>query len=179
MKRFFFCLGLTACGYTVASVQTTTGEPYRLEVAPVIEPGIDVDAAAYVSSAVRTAVLRSQGLELGAAGSANGRLTVEILDVQIGLGAFSEPNLRAARYQVSVVLRGRLADASGVSWTSAAVTGTAPFLSPPGRIEALDGAGRRAMERASDEAAQRLVAALMVRLSRIEREASARDGATP
>lgn len=168
MKRVLLCLALAGCGYTVASVRTTGGEPYRLDVAPVVELGVDVDAAGYVASAVRSTILRSQGLELGGAGSANGRLTVEIVDVQIGLGAFSEPNLRAARYQVSIVLRGRLADSGGETWTSAPVTGTAPFLSPPGRIEALDGAGRRALERASDEAADRLVAALMVKLSRIE-----------
>jgi hypothetical protein len=136
-----------------------------LAVAEIRETGVDVDAAGFVSAAVRRAVSRGQGLEL-AGSKAHGELAVEIVDIQLGLGAFAEPGLRAARYQVSISLRGKLTDASGFEWTSAPVTGYAPFFSTPGAIEALDGAGRRALERASDEAAERLIASVMFVLNR-------------
>jgi hypothetical protein len=110
-------------------------------------------------------VARAQGLQL-AGSKAHGTLSVEIVDIQIGLGTFAEPSLRAARYQVSISLRGKLEDAGGFVWTSAPIAGHAPFFSTPGAIEALDGAGRRALERASDEAAERLVASLMFVLNR-------------
>jgi hypothetical protein len=134
-------------------------------VLEVREPGIDVDAAGFVSAAVRRAVSRGQGLQL-AGSKAHGELAVEIVDMQIGLGTFSEPGLRAARYQVWISLRGKLTDASGFAWTSAPITGYAPFFSTPGPIEALDGAGRRALEHATQEAAERLIASLMLVLNR-------------
>jgi hypothetical protein len=130
------------------------------------EVGIDVDAAAYVGASVRRAVARGQGLRISPKSDSHGELEVEIVDIQIGLGSFADPSLRAARYQVVVSLRGKLVDASGFVWNSPSIAGYAPFLSTPGPLEALDGAGRRALERASDEAADRLVAGLMVVLNR-------------
>jgi hypothetical protein len=146
-------------------------------VVEVRETGIDVDAAGYVTTSVRRAVARGQGLELAGA-KPHGELAVEIVDIQIGLGAFAEPGLRAARYQVAISLRGKLKDASGFEWTSAPVTGYAPFFSTPDPIESLDGAGRRALERASDEAAERLIASLMFVLNReVTRIERSRSGA--
>ncbi len=154
-------------------MHTATGEPYRLSVVEVGESGIDVDAGALVSASVRRAVMREQGLTLATGATAHGALAVEIVDIQISLGSFTDPSQRAARYQVVVSLRGRLEDASGFKWVSPAATGYAPFFSTPGPIEALDGAGRRALEQAAEDAGQRLIASLVVVLDRqLEKQAA-------
>lgn len=151
-------VGGAGCGY---SVGRGASGPRTLAVSMTKEPGIDLDAAAMVDNATRRALTRSPSTRLVSQEGADQVLEVELLQVQAGLAPFAEPGLRAAQYQVSVRIKGRVVDSSGRAlWSSATITGEAPFVSTPGSLEALDGARRRALARASDEAADRLVAAL-------------------
>jgi hypothetical protein len=156
------------CGYSAGSFRSS-GEPYRVRIAPIVDrPAVDIDAAGLVATSIRGAILREQGLAL-VNGEPDGLLAVDLVSVDMGIGAFAEPSLRAARYQVTVVVECRLSEDGREVWRSPPIAGVAPFFSPPGRIEALDGASRRALEHASEQAAERAVAALMVTLLRTER----------
>ena len=150
-------LPCASCGYSVGS-RGLGHEPRRVVVAPVREAGIDIDAAALVSSAVRRAITRTPAASLIAAGSGRSTLDVELIDTQKRLAPMADPGQRAAQYRVTVRLRGKLVSPSGRTlWTSAPVDGNAYFVSTPGPIERLDGAGRRALAKAAEEAADRLV----------------------
>lgn len=117
----------------------------------------DVDLAGEIDAAVGRALVRTPNLALTQ--TATTGLEVELVRAGQGLRPLAEPGLRAAEYLAFVVLRGRLIDEAGHTISrSPAVRGEARFLSRPGRIEALDGAGRTAMARAVEQAATRLVA---------------------
>jgi hypothetical protein len=146
------------CGYTVGPAG---GTARAIAVGRMTEPGIDVDAAALVNAAVRHALASSPGTRLVAEDAADETLDIELLNATSGLAPLADPNLRAAQYRALVLVRGKLIDRTGkVTWTSPVITGEAPFLSTPGPIETLDGARRRALSRAADVAAERLVASM-------------------
>lgn len=150
---------LTACGYTTR-VTAPDGGDVVVRVPPVKHPGLDPYAPGVVDRALRRAVARAAGLRF--ADGADAAFHVEVVDVRVGLTPFAEPALRAAQYQAVVVLKGTLQGPTGRrTWGSPAVTGTAPYLSTAGRLEALDGAGRRAVAEAAETAARRLVGALV------------------
>ena len=166
-------VAVTGCGYTTR-VSTPAGDDYGLRVTPVSHPGLDPYAPGLVDHALRRAVARAAGLRVD--DDAAPTLTVEVVDARVGLTAFAEPALRAAQYQAEVVLRGVLVGPSGRRvWGSPLSAGVAPYLSTGGRIEALDGAGRRAMGEAADEAARRLVGHLVRHLR--EHPSDREDGA--
>jgi hypothetical protein len=161
-----FSLALIGCGYTVTSARPD-GEAQRIYVAPIKEPGLHVDTGAMVDEAVRRAVANRAGLLLVREPSSDVTLEVELLTSGAALEAFAEPGLRAGQYRASVQVKGRLVGADGrVRWESPVVSGEAPFLSPPGAIEQLDGAERRSLAAAADTAADRLIAAMCVHLRR-------------
>ena len=136
-----------------------------MSVAPVLESGTDIDAGALVSAAVRRAVARAPATDLVDPDFAQSRLEVELIGASARLAPLAEPGRRAAQYLAVVRLRGRLVDLDGdVLWASPVVAGEAPFLSAAGRIEALDGARRRALKQAAEQAADRLIAGMNVRL---------------
>jgi hypothetical protein len=146
-----------ACGYAVSP-----GAGARaIAVGKVSEPAIDVDAAAMVNAAVRHAIASNPSTRLVSGGAADATLDIELVNSAAALAPLADPNLRAAQYRVVVLVKGRLHDRSGkVIWESPVIVGEAPFLSTPGQVEALDGARRRALSRAADVAAERLVASL-------------------
>lgn len=145
------------------SARAPDGEMIAIAVAPIREPGLDLDAGADVTRAVRLAVARAAGFRLVEESDADRVLHVELLDVNSALAPFAEPSLRAAQYVVRLTLRGTLQDEHG-RWTSPAVVGEGRFLSTPGGVEQLDGANRRALERAAQQAAERLVGTLRFRV---------------
>jgi hypothetical protein len=150
-------LSAASCGYSFAP---RAGAARPIHVAPIAEPGIDVDAAAWVNVAVRHAVARSPSTRLVAREEAYATLEVEMVNSAAALAPLADPGLRASQYHAVLVLRGKLVDKTGrVLWRSEA-TGDVPFLSTPGPIETLDGARRRALQRAAEEAADRLIGAL-------------------
>lgn len=148
-------LGLASCGYTF-------GRDLRpISVAPIKEPGIDVDAAPLLTAAIRHAVARGPGTRLAGEESGAALLQVELLSSTSGLTSFADPAVRAAQYRAVVNVRATLVGANGKTlWQSSVITGEAPYLSTPGAIEKLEGARRRALERAAEDAAERLVASL-------------------
>ncbi|MCK6551040.1 hypothetical protein L6R52_34705, partial [Myxococcota bacterium] len=97
------------CGYSIAG---STRGPLVLDVAPIEERGIDVDAAALVGASLRRTIARGPGTRLGPGPDAT-RLEVELVTAGSSLQAFADPSVRAAQYQEIVELRGRLVDASG------------------------------------------------------------------
>ena len=152
-------LGLlvVGCGYQ-STVARGDGPPRTLRIPPIRETAVDLDAGAMVQRSLLLAAGRVPGLVLVSADAPAPALEAELVAVRSGLSPFAEPNLRAAHYRVVVELQGRLVGLDGrVLFTSAVVHGEAPFYSTPGRIEVLDGAARRALERASEQAAERLV----------------------
>lgn len=149
-----------SCGYQVTA-RGTGAAARAIRVGRIIEPGIDVDAAAMVAGAVRQAIARGPSTRLVRGDAAEAELEVELVNSASALATLADPGLRAAQYRAVVLVRGRLLDKQGkVLWTSTVITGEAPYLSAPGPIEALDGARRRALERAADDAAERLVASM-------------------
>lgn len=157
-------LAALGCGYTTRVVGPGGGD-LLVHVPQVEAPGIDVDAAGLVDARLRRAVARAAGLALAPEVDAQVVLHVEVLEVRAGLSPFAEPALRAAQYEATVRLRGRLARRDGgPAWRSAPVTGRDAYLSTAGPIERLDGAGRRALARAAEDAAERLVAAMVLHL---------------
>lgn len=155
---------LAGCGYS-SRVVAPHGGDLELFVAPVISPGLDVDAAGLVDAELRREVARGRGLSLSAQASAGAELHAELIDVRTQLAPFADPSLRAAQYEVQVSLRARLVRRDGgAPWRSSAVLGRASFLSTGGRLEALDGAGRRALRQAVQQASEQLVAAMSLAL---------------
>jgi hypothetical protein len=132
-----------------------------ISVGPIAEGGIDVDAAVYVDAAVRGAIARSTAAQLVGESRSEARLEVTLVGTDSPLQPFADPGLRAAQYRALVSLTARLISKSGkVLWTSEVITGEAPYLSPDGRIEVLDGMRRTALSRAAEDAAARLVAGM-------------------
>lgn len=156
-------LGGSSCGYT-HRITTPDGRDLPIFVPLVRDPGLDVDAAGLVDGHLRREVARTAGLRLSSDSQSNLRLEVEVVDVRTALAPFAEPGLRAAQYRAVVIVKGRLVDSErGLRWSGTA-TGEAPYLSTGGPIEALDGAGRRALGEAAELATRQLVDALVLRL---------------
>ncbi|MEQ8278881.1 MAG: LPS assembly lipoprotein LptE [Deltaproteobacteria bacterium] len=167
MKRWapLLLLLAAACGYTT-SARRADGTVHTIFVEPIAEPGLDLDAGSDVARAVRLAIARTSGLALADEATADHRLRVEILGVRSSLAPFAEPALRAAQYVVRITLRGVVHDATGVpAWQTPVVTGDSRFMSTPGGVEQLDGANRRTIEQASQEAAERLVTMIEMRFA--------------
>jgi hypothetical protein len=154
---------LAACGYS-SRVATRDGRDVALFVPLVSGAGIDVDVAALVDAELRRAVARSAGMVLAGEGAPL-KLEVAVVDARTELAPFAEPGLRAAQYDAVVVLSGRVIGAGGeVKFEVGPVQGEAPYLSTGGRLEALDGAGRRALGQAGGRAAERLVGVVRLKL---------------
>jgi hypothetical protein len=153
-----FFTALPSCGYSIAP---GAGAARAINVSPIAEQGIDIDAASLVAVAVRHAVARGPSTRLASDQDANETLQVELLNSASSLAVLADPALRAAQNRAMVTVRGRLLDKKGhVIWESAIITCDSPFLSTPGPIETLDGARRRALQRAAEDAADRLVASM-------------------
>lgn len=132
-----------------------------ISVPPVVENGIDVDAAAYLNSALREAVVRSVSFRLVGEDASEATLKVILLGTDAPLLPFADPGQRAAQYRAVVSLKGELISRTGkIIWTSPVITGESHYLSPAGRIEVLDGVRRTALARAAEDAASRLMASL-------------------
>lgn len=132
-----------------------------LSIAPIAEYGIDVDAAAFVDTAVREAIARGASTRLVGAEVAEASLEVTLVGTDSPLLPFADPGQRTAQYRAIVSLRGRLISRTGaVLWASGVISGEAPYLSPSGRIEVLDGVRRTALAHAAEDAASRLYASM-------------------
>ena len=151
----------SGCGYGLARARAPSGiETVHVEVSD--ERGLDVDAAAYVSRAIRAAVARGPALALANESTSDGVLEVKLIDASTPLAPFADPSLRAAQYRAEVRLLATLARADGrVVWRSSLIVAEAPYLSTPGRLEMLDGARRRALEVAARRAAEQLLSSMM------------------
>jgi lipopolysaccharide assembly LptE-like protein len=155
-----FTIALAGCGYSAVPAAGARS----IAIGRLSEPGIDVDAAALVNAAVRHAIASSPSTRLVSRGAADATLDIELLNSASALAPLADPNVRAAQYRAVVLVRGRLLDKRGVLiWESPVIQGDSPFLSTPGPVETLDGARRRALARAADIAAERLVACLVWR----------------
>jgi hypothetical protein len=152
---------VTSCGYSLGA-----RKPQLISVAPVAEQGIDVDAAAYVNTALREAVARSLSARLVEEEASEASLLVTLVGTDAPLLPFADPGARAAQYRAVVSLKGQLISRTGkVLWTSEVINGESNYLNPGGAIEVLDGMRRTALARAAEDAAARLVASLT--LSRV------------
>lgn len=147
---------LAACGYTVGAVRPAHG-PRALKVAAIEERGIDVDAAAQVARAVRRRVAMGPSTRLEEH-EPEAVLSVRLLDARHALSSLSDPRLRAAEYVAQIRLQGTVSSTVGRPlWRSPVVVGEAHFMSMPGGVESLDGARRRALAQAAEQAADRLI----------------------
>jgi membrane associated rhomboid family serine protease len=152
---------LSGCGYVLGPGRTPGGVR-AVAVQKIDEPGLDLDAAALVAESVRRAVARGPSTELAPAGSAEATMEIRLLESSSGLVPLADPATRAAQYRAIIRLSAVLTKSDGhILWRSSVVTGEAPYLSMPGKLEALDGARRRALAQAADDAAAKLLA-LMV-----------------
>lgn len=137
----------------------------RVFVEVVDGDGIDVDLAALLATATRDAVAGRAELSLVGRGDADVTLRVDLVPGAAGLSALADPARRAAEYRVEVRLQATLvtetSSRSEPLWRSDTIVGEATYLSAAGSIVALDGARRRALARAAEDAAQRLVTALV------------------
>lgn len=157
---FLASVFIGACGYTVGRVAPANG-PRAISVAPIEERGIDVDAAAMVARAVRRRVAMGPSTVLEE-DRPEAVLSVSLIEAGHALSPMSDPRLRAAEYVAQIRLQGTLSSTAGAAlWRSPVVVGEAHFMSMPGPIESLDGARRRALAQAADEAAERLWAHLV------------------
>jgi hypothetical protein len=160
LAAWIHALLLVGCGYTIGPGRTPGGVR-TIAVARIEEPGLDLDAAAMVAESVRRAVARGPSTELASSG-ADATVEVKLLESSSGLAPLADPSTRAAQYRAIIRLTAVLTKSDGrVLWRSSVVTGEAPYLSMPGKLEALDGARRRALAQAADDAATKLLA-LMV-----------------
>lgn len=160
LTELVILLTVAGCGYTLGAAPTPGGVRH-IRVAPVEEPGIDIDAAAVVSNAVRRAVARSPSTKLASGDGAEAALYVTMLDAKEGLAPYANPGARAAQYKLRVRVKARLMSSAGeMLWSSGIIEGEAAFLSPTGGLESVDGARRRAMVSAAEDAADRLIDAM-------------------
>jgi hypothetical protein len=161
MRPWAIALLLVSCGYTLGPGRTPGGVR-ALAVAKIDEPGLDLDAAALVAESVRRAVARGPSTELAPSGSEEATVEIRLLESSSGLAPLADPATRAAQYRAIIRLTAVLTKSDGrVLWRSAIVTGEAPYLSMPGKLEALDGARRRALAQAADDAAAKLMALIV------------------
>lgn len=154
-------LGLAGCGYSFG-VPKAPGGVRRLGVAPITEPGIDLDAAAVVSVAVRRSVARGPSVALASTAKAEAILRVVLLGATSSLEPFSSRSVRATQYRALIRIRATLEKPDGVVlWRSPVLEGRAPYLSVADAAETLDGAQRRAMAHAAADAADKLMTAML------------------
>ncbi len=154
---------LVNCGYSSRAVGPD-GRDLAVFVPLVTDPGLDVDAAGLMDTELRRAVARTAGWRLSTRDDAPATLKAELVDVRTGLAAFADPAQRAGQYVVTVRLKGHLSRRHRQpAVRTKTVTGEAGFLSTGGRLEALDGAGRRALAQATRRAAEKLVWMLAAR----------------
>lgn len=118
-----------------------------------------MDAPGLLDSALKRAIARSSALHLS--DTAERELEVEVIGVSTPLAGFAEPRLRAAQYEVRLSVRVRMfVGQKKVVWSSPIYVSQAPYVSTPGQLVALDGAGRRALQQAAEISAERLVVAV-------------------
>ena len=155
------------CGYhPIRGAHPASGRSATpLRILPVTGAGSDLDAQADVQWALADA-LRQQPVfidagrqsDVKAAGTVL-RLSVHIARAGTRLSPLTEPALRAAMYEAEIVLEGRCTDGAGQVCWRGAESARVRYLSTPGGVETLDGAGRRALVDAAAVAAERLLEA--------------------
>ena len=140
------------------------GKVKNVAVRPVHEDGVDVDAAGILSGVIRKAVAAHPAATLVTEQNAEAILVVELLSVGGGLAPLADPGSRAAQYRSQISIKAKLDHSSGNTiWHSGRIIGQADYLSVPDGIETLDGARRRALMRAAQNAADQLVTSLVYR----------------
>ncbi len=155
-----------ALGAVLLSGCYTLGAPapaqQRLFVEIADDDGIDVDLAAVLARSARAAVAARPELSLSGRGDADAVLKIAVLPGAAGLSPLADPSRRSPEYRVEVRVEAVLLGGAGEAlWTSGALVGEATYASHPGSIVALDGARRLALGRAADDAAHRVVTALL------------------
>lgn len=158
---------LAGCGYVPLSGGRGPAEQIFLE--PIVDvaesegrPDASIDAGSELEYALRSAFVRQAAFTLAAEDRASLRLKIRLEAVSTALDSFAEPAVRAARYEAKVALHAELRDQKGgLCWRGQAL-GRADVFSPAGALETLDGALRRALQQASEDAAARLLGALVV-----------------
>ncbi|MBK8012391.1 MAG: hypothetical protein IPK13_13660 [Deltaproteobacteria bacterium] len=151
-----------SCGYGFGRAGPAAGRSLEIRPPRIQAVTPDVDVVGEINWAIGRALARSPRVALTE--TATTSFEIELVRTGQGLRPLAEPGLRAADYLAFVVLRGRLLDEAGRTvWRSPPVRGEARFLSRPGRVEALDGAGRTAMARAIERAVSRLVSLLLMK----------------
>lgn len=134
----------------------------RLFVEVVDDDGIDVDLAALVARSARAAVAARPELTLTSRSDADAVLRLALIPGATGLSPLADPSRRSPEYRVEVRVEAVLMRDEGEAlWSSGALVGEATYTSHPGSIIALDGARRLALSRAADDAAQRVITALL------------------
>ncbi len=89
-------------------------------------------------------------------------LSVRLIEAQHALSPMADPRLRAPEYVAQIRLQATLSSTVGATqWRSPVVVGESAFMSMPGSIESLDGARRRALAQAAEQAADRLHALIV------------------
>ena len=153
-------LAFSSCGYATRPPLLGPSD-WQLHLAPIVEEALDLDAGAEVDSALRRHLARRTFIRLEE--DAANTLVVALSEARVQLAARAEPALRAPRYVVKVALKATLVqeDIKPTMSHSFVVAGEDEFTAPAGSIEALDGAQRASLARAADEAADRLVNALV------------------
>ena len=133
----------------------------RLFVEVVDADGIDPDLGAAVAVALRQAVAARPELSLVARSEAEAMLRLGLQGGTTGLSPLADPTRRAPEYRVVLRAEATLAGEGVAAWQSGALVGEATYASDVRSIGALDGARRRALERAAEELARRVVGALL------------------
>ena len=153
-------IALSACGYTVGARPPAGAR--RIHVAPIVEHGVEADAAGVVAVAVRRTIARGPSTTLVDPDLAAATLQVEIIDTSAPVAPGADPAARAAEYASRVRLSAALVHRDGrVLWRSSSAAGEALFVSVPGPMEALEGARRRALAEAARDAADALVTQML------------------
>jgi hypothetical protein len=160
---FLILLLCSACGYAMGTGRFPQ-QVERIAVPPVTEDGVDVDAAGVLAGLVRKAVAAHPAARLVSAKRAEAILHVKLDSVGGGLAPLSDPGSRAAQYRSQITITAQLKRPGGeVIWRSGRIVGQADFLSVPDAIETLDGARRRALARAAENATDQLMTSLIYR----------------
>ena len=160
---FVRCLALlvssAGCGYVPFVPGSSFGSP-TIYIEAVETPGISVDAAAEVEAALGSAFARQPGWVLSSEDHARYRLQIRLTRAATRLAPLTEPAVRAAHYETEIRIQAVVHDRDGAVLWRGHESARADYLSTPGRIEALEGADRRALARAASMAAERLVDAV-------------------
>jgi hypothetical protein len=133
----------------------------RLFVEVIDADGIDPDLGATVAVALRQAVAARPELSLVSRGEAEATLRLGLHASTTGLSPLADPARRAPEYRVVLRAEATVAGEGGSAWRSGVLVGEATYASDVRSIGALDGARRRALERAAEELARRVVGALL------------------